>query len=367
MANIGDELPEGVVTHLAWDGRIDGVVDKEALKTHPLAAYTIRDDRISLGTDPEIWVAHDDGTIIPACSFLPDAVKDGRPTTAAIFNDGFQAEFNTSSAECLSYLIDDIQEKLVNLLAAARKVDKTARLIAAPIMEVPEELLIAAKPEHIRMGCMPSKNLYNSRGIEIVNGREVGIRFAGFHIHIGYKNLTEEMAQRAVNAMDALVALPMVALFGKQKSEKLRRDYYGLAGEYRLPKHGLEYRAISARVLHHPIWVHLAFDLARFAFQIGIRRIFEARWETPWEEVKKIVDTSNVKAARGVMTREPLFKEFFGVRYQGKSATVSKLFTGKVKLASGTLEENWKLTPCDWACHSEGVNCNVMKLVLAEV
>ena len=52
MANIGDEVPEGVVTHLAWDGRIDGVVDKEALKTHLLAAYTSRDDRISLGTDP---------------------------------------------------------------------------------------------------------------------------------------------------------------------------------------------------------------------------------------------------------------------------------------------------------------------------
>jgi len=351
----------------------------EKLQQVSIDPYIDRDDDITIGSDPEIWVCNGDGTIIPACSFLPDAKKGAASSfNKLLFNDGFQAEFNATPSICINGVVDSIQQHFDSLLTTAKQKfpKENVKLVAAPIMPVAEPLLMAAKPEHVMMGCLPSKNLYKTRGKPIVDGREVGIRFAGFHIHIGYRGLTEEQAQRAVRAMDALVALPSVVLVGKSNSEKLRRDYYGQAGEYRLPKHGLEYRTISATLLKHPVWVHMMFDAARFAFQLGIRRLFEVHWKTSWEDVRDVVNAANVKEARKILASEPLFDKYLNLRYShnayygdvNKYAEAKGLFAGTHKLKSETLEKNWKLGTATyglggWGGHSDAENCNVMKMV----
>jgi len=45
--------------------------------------------------------------------------------------------------------------------------------------------------------------------------------------------------------------------------EPVRREYYGLAGEYRLPPHGLEYRSLSCAWIFHPKAAATILDLAR--------------------------------------------------------------------------------------------------------
>ena len=81
--------------------------------------------------------------------------------------------------------------------------------------------------------------------------------------------------------------------------DPLRRKFYGAAGEYRLPKHGLEYRVLSSAVLSHPILTHLAFDMARLTSMYTCSGIELVTAED--ERVRDIINNCNTPEARKLM------------------------------------------------------------------
>lgn len=338
----------------------------------------------SVGTDPEIFVVGGNGSIIPAFTFLEDQNKKDPPLTSTntyhLHNDGFQAEFTVLPSTCLSWVVDRTQYAMKDLLQRARKIDPKATLSTDPIIDVPPEILLAAPAKYIRMGCAPSSNIHHIHGVEIANGKEIPIRFAGCHIHIEIAPLFQKMPhlQDMVFALDSLVGIASVALFGGKK-EKTRRQYYGLPGEFRLPKHGIEYRTVSSAMLQHPVYFHFLMDLARFAVNtVTFEKYILKDWfSTPIDTVVKCILSGSKTAAQRIIKREPVFKFMIERRYYTDvHHSIYDVLIGKRALvgAKGNIVNNWYLDDVYdpqrdtkmtwWISHSEAPNCSVNKLQL---
>ena len=351
-----------------------------------------------VGADPEIFVVNGAGVVIPAFAFLGDQVKgkagSSEPTRLpygvrgmipektplhteyySLHNDGFQAEFTVRHDTCLAYVVDHIQFGLKALLSAAKEFDPTATLVPDPIVEIPEELLLAAPPKYLQMGCAPSLNVSGIHGEAVADGKALPIRFAGSHVHIGLPSVASRKTpnlERIVMAMDCIAGVMSVALFGG-KNERLRRNYYGLPGEYRLPKHGIEYRALSAAMLRHPVYYHLLVDAARFAMRMGDQDLMKHWWTTPIESVVSCMRTGTKKFAREIIAREPVFMEFLQKRYHSYREGICSyevadnllgILLGKKKIKDVGFVGNWKLDQSAsfenenrWMPHSDGPNC----------
>lgn len=261
-----------------------------------------------IGCDPEIFVVDDKKKLIPAFDFLPHkdkAVKFGPNLMHTVYWDGFQAEFTTSPTSCLNYQCDGIRTSMQKLMQHARSFNKTAKLSNKPVMDVSYDVLEKADPQHIALGCMPSLNAYGLTGQTGLDAKSLTVRSAGGHLHFGIGKLTEQEAIPIVKALDAIVGVCCVALF-KSFDDPRRRHYYGLAGEYRLPPHGLEYRTLSNAWLIHPLITNLVFDLARKVVSIGQKGLLEV-WKASEKETIDTIMTCDVESARHIMERN---KEF---------------------------------------------------------
>ncbi len=262
--------------------------------------FEVRTDQFDIrsGTDPEVFVEDAIGVVVPAWSFLPD--KHGK---SAIYWDGVQAEFRTRPWYCLEEECRAIGGKLHDL---EKKLPEGTKLSTKSVVEIPKNILMKAREEHVRLGCDPSYNAYGVAGEEVPDGRDLKLRFAGGHIHFGTTWVRsnyhrEHVVLEAVKTMDALIGVASVSLFEKL-SDPRRRRYYGLAGEYRLPKHGLEYRVLDNSWLRHSRIYHLTFTLAREAFRMGMlgwRKLLDA----PEDEVQSVINDSDVTGARKLLAR----------------------------------------------------------------
>lgn len=87
------------------------------------------------------------------------------------------------------------------------------------------------------------------------------LRSGGCHIHIGntsqeHTELMKKNAKSIVKFLDYYVGLWSVLLTQNNQLEFVRRNYYGRAGSYRIPEHGLEYRVMSNTLIgHNPLLV----------------------------------------------------------------------------------------------------------------
>lgn len=270
----------------------------------------------TIGADPEIFLEDNEERLIPAFDFLPSkeaAIKYGADTFEQLYWDGFQAEFTLRAEGCMNALTGNIRHALYDLLNAARVKFGKAKLSLKSVFEINRDLLTSSKPEHVAFGCMPSLNAYGLKGLEM-DGRLVNFRTAGGHIHFGYAGFTPEKYKEIVKALDAILGVACVSLFAKYDTAK-RRAMYGLAGEYRLPKHGLEYRPLSNAWLCHPYAANLVFDLARSAFMIG-QKGFLSQWQGNEQETIEVINNCNVALAREILSRnKDLFVRILNARY----------------------------------------------------
>lgn len=325
----------------------------------------------TVGSDPEMFVTDKNGIVIPSFKFLKsskendltyDANKcfsDGHNSISGnqkIFWDGFQAEFNVVGTTCLSWVTDSTRIGLKTLLDKARAYDKDAKLTIEPTLDIPYEMLRDSAPEHVEFGCTPSLNAYNMEGIKL-DGRDVPFRSAGGHIHLGMtfdKNLT---AVKYVKALDAILGVACVSLFGKYDDAK-RRTMYGLAGEYRLPKHGLEYRTLSNVWLSHPLMMQFVFELARRVTGIVKDDLFDL-WQTTEEETISCINECNIPLACEILNRnQKIFKAILkSIAYSDEKTTVmyNTFMLGMESLLDNPedIEANWRLNDIIYGHNSE--------------
>lgn len=222
--------------------------------------YIIKNMRLgkvnSIGSDPEMFIEDKDGVVVPAFTFLGSKKEPNKGTVPAdnsnsrvnnIYWDGFQAEFDTTANECLGWHSDSIRQGIAGLYDL---LPKGAKLSTKPTIDVPPSMLLEAKEEHVQFGCMPSYNVYGMKGLAL-DGRDVPFRSAGGHIHFGIGKQTHESVAPMIKALDAILGVACVSLFAGIDDPR-RRTMYGLAGEYRLPDHGVEYRTLSNAWMCHP-------------------------------------------------------------------------------------------------------------------
>lgn len=264
---------------------------------------------VTLGADPEIFVVNKKGEVVPAWDYLPSkaspksiqSLVGGALGTA--YWDGFQAEFTTPGYHtCLYEMTNSIQGGLYGIYNAAKKVDKGYALSINSVFQINPDVLMSASDEHVAFGCSPSYNAYGETPVA-ADGRTTSVRFAGGHLHLGMSAYAGKQKRLVefVKGLDAVLGVASVSLFGAFDNP-VRRKFYGRAGEYRMPRHGLEYRVLSNAWLMHPLMTHLVFDLARAV--LGVWECgFGDIWRADEGQVREIINSHDVAGARKVLTQ----------------------------------------------------------------
>lgn len=326
---------------------------------------------LTFGSDPEIFARDSKGQIMPAYTFLPPKTQPIRVElkrelydySSYIYNDGFQAELRANPHGCIAYVVDSIQIGLKEIWKKSK-----GQLVIDNAPQIPVAVLRDAPEESVILGCDPSMNAYNMGGACPGDPRALRYRFTGFHIHISGWALPESIMARQellvpyVKALDKVLGVFFVAAGAHLESNK-RREYYGLAGEYRLPEHGLEYRVLSSVGLSHPGITNLAFELAR-----GVVALVDSKAQDLWiadtDETVGVINSNNQKAARALITRNKdlfmLLCEFGrdGRRYcsrgYGEPAyKVSQNGIDSLVNDPNDFVTNWKFKK-DWTGHCDG-------------
>ena len=263
------------------------------------------DHAMKIGSDPEIFVERAEGELVHAFEFLGDKGHPNRSLNVEhgnmpVYWDGFQAEFETSAERCLAWQVDSVQLGLQAVLKFAKEHRRDAKLSTKTVMEIPQKALSTAEEKYVSFGCMPSLNAYGLSG-ELCPPRELPFRSAGGHIHFGIGKISEDNAKPIVKALDAILGVSCVSLF-ENWDNPVRRKYYGLPGEYRLPAHGIEYRVLSNAWLFHPLIMNLVFDLGCKALVFGQKGLLGC-WKGSEGETIECVKNCDAKKAREIMER----------------------------------------------------------------
>lgn len=301
------------------------------------------------GSDPEIFAVDKDNQVIPAFRFLGSKESPDRceQNNEPIFWDGYQAEFNVYAQSCLDGTITSTWQSLRSLDRLLKKHDKDARLTIQPTFDIPMHLLKTDKEEHVQFGCMPSKNVYEMKG-KVADGRDVPFRSSGGHIHLALNEEQKKKIPQYVKALDAILGVASVSMFG-QYDESRRREYYGLAGEYRTPKHGMEYRPLSNVWMCHPTAMYITFEFARKIISLVDNDLFKY-WNAREEDVIACINDCNIPLACEIIKQnEEMFKDLlasFCYKDKDKIQVVYNTYMTGIESLIDNVDDvfgNWKL------------------------
>jgi hypothetical protein len=331
--------------------------------------------QLTFGTDPEVFIRDGKNTILPAFKFLPSKTKpiQGYRTEVAystVYNDGFQAEMSVGAHGCIAYVIDGVHLGLRKILDEAQKTDPGVKLVVDNAPMIPIQMLRDAPEENVIFGCDPSYNAYHMGGKCADDPRKLRYRFTGFHIHVSGWQVPEDYELRQklfvpyIKAMDKMLGIYFTAA-GEGVEVKKRREYYGLAGEYRLPDHGLEYRVLSSVCLSHPGVANLAFEMARGTIALVDSNLMDM-WVGDENEVVDIINSTDVQGAREVLQRNmAMFDAFLcvgrnmkkeGYRYGRLHQQMGLQGITSVIKDPNNFVNNWKLNAgaAYWIGHCDG-------------
>lgn len=256
-----------------------------------------------LGCDPEFFFKSK-GEVIGAEKVLPKGglLRNGHEnykeatTQTRLIIDGVQAELNPAPKSCRALLAGEISAMFQTFQTTMKKSGKDVTADFSRTIEITKANLDDLDASSRQFGCAPSKSIYarakTALNIKKVDAEEYRVRAAGGHIHIGHHGKSQfnsdnahgkELAvhyaklehiltdaheqQRVVQMLDIICGNTGV-LLDRDPGNIERRKLYGLAGEYRTPKHGLEYRTLSNFWLTSYPLMSLMFGLARLAVEL---------------------------------------------------------------------------------------------------
>lgn len=319
-----------------------------------------------IGSDPEMFVTNANGDLIPAFDFLGSKTSPYKHITPSsyggngdlmnnVYWDGYQAEFDTKPDTCMGWHADSIQAGMAGILAAAKLKYPEAKLSLRTVFNIPPSRLDNDAEEHVSFGCMPSLNAYGMEGLK-APGRTVGFRSTGGHIHLGNGVKKVEQAIPIVKALDMVLGVACVSMFAKYDDPR-RRTMYGLAGEYRMPPHGIEYRVLSNAWMCHPLAANIVFDLARSV--AANADYILANWNCTEEDTIATINFCDVDKARNILKKNhDLFNALLKVRYADtlKANVAEKIFLNGIESAVIDPENvslNWRIEgDIKWIGHS---------------
>ena len=252
---------------------------------------------VSIGSDPECFVFAGE-ELVPAFTFLPS--KEAAETR--VYWDGFQAEWSHPAPHRDIYTHRNwtraAMERLLRI--TKEKNIENATISTRNVVPVETEGL---RTEYVMLGCKPSMNAYGLHGNDPGDPYELKIRFSGGHIHLGIPGLTNAMRVRVVKVLDAILGVYSTVLFDYENHGMgaNRRLYYGLPGEYRPTKYGLEYRVLSSAWLQSPQLHDTIFNLAIASANFAMSRNYK-KWKAGPLEVINTIRLGNPDWARRILT-----------------------------------------------------------------
>jgi len=259
---------------------------------------------LTLGADPEMFV-FSGVKLIPAYEFLSP-----KETGATQFWDGFQAEwkYDHRGTHCQNNLVMYTRENLMALDAKAKVYNPNARLTLANVVRVPQVTLNTARPEHVELGCQSSYNVYRMKGKPEYDPRKLQYRFAGGHMHFGTWTNARPCYEKIVKTLDSILGVWAVGV-ARDMDNPVRRQYYGLAGEFRKPKYeggyGVEYRTLSNFWLASPAIMQLTWDIGRMCVRLGASR-YGKLWAGNEQETIETINNCDVPQAEKILKRNAL-------------------------------------------------------------
>lgn len=274
---------------------------------------------LTLGADPEMFV-YSGLKLLPAFEFLP-----GKGDGNLMYWDGFQAEwkYNHDGNWCQNNLVLHTRQNLSNLQTRAHMKDKAARLTLKNVVRVPQGILDNAAPYHVELGCQPSYNAYGLKGKPVLDPRKLPYRFAGGHMHFGTYNKAPNY-KRIVKMLDNILGVWSVGV-ARDMDHPVRRQYYGLPGEHRMPKYeegfGVEYRVLSNFWLASPAVMQLTWDIGRLCVRLASSLKYSKLWARNEDETIDVIGNCDVDRANKIITRnEPMFRWMLGQVYRKKAS-----------------------------------------------
>ena len=216
--------------------------------------------QMSLGCDPEFFFTKE-GNVCGSEKVLHKnglVIDNSYSSSGKIIRDGVQAELNPRPNTCRANLAMEISRCFETLYEKIKE-DKSISLEFSQVVKISKKELDSLSKKSKEFGCAPSNNIYTQKENKVsVDGSIYKYRLAGGHIHMGrfcgnYSN-PESMnfrINKAISTPERLVPLLDIllgntcVLMDKDPNAKKRRKLYGQAGDYRTPKHGLEYRTLS--------------------------------------------------------------------------------------------------------------------------
>jgi hypothetical protein len=242
---------------------------------------------MELGADPEFFIEGEQGVdgsekIIPKEGLklienrqaeIKNGVNPRDSKKTYIKQDGVQCELNLAPQYCRAYLANEI----ANCFYTLRKNLQGYKLNNEEVIQMDKKTLDELSKAARKFGCAPSQNAYSGELNKIkVKADKYMLRSAGGHIHFGkvdsiYTGIASiyKDHRTIVQVLDIMLGCVCV-LIDRDPWAKKRREVYGRAGDYRLPKHGLEYRTLSNFWLKHYFLMSLVFGLARQAIEAYI-------------------------------------------------------------------------------------------------
>ena len=256
-----------------------------------------RETTLTLGCDPELFITRTVGltrkreSIVGSEFVLPqdgitakrirgsedDFDDEGDDSYSSpcgvVVQDGVQVELHPVQNSCREELAAHLRGCLITL---QNKLEETydceeLKISFDQSVRLSQGDLNKLSPEARKLNCLPSLSAYCRAPIRR-NGLKYLTRSAGGHTH--RRNKASLKSAKLVKMLDLLVGNTCV-LFDRAPSSKVRRRVYGRAGEYRTPKHGLEYRVLSNFWLKNYTLMSMVFGLVHQAIYIEQAAIVE--------------------------------------------------------------------------------------------
>lgn len=259
----------------------------------------------TLGADPEVFLRDKiTKTVMPACGMFGGTKRRPKAIPSLGMNYAYQEdnvmlEFNIPPSGHPDSAVESIRK--VRQYMAGIIAEQYPNLEIAPrcVYTFPYTKLSHSKAK--QFGCAPDFNAYEAgeaypRMNEELLTRPGGeLRFAGGHLHLGYK--ADVPPHVAAQFCDALIGLPAVV---KDKQER-RRAHYGQAGRYRPTAYGVEYRTLSNYWFFDDGECYNAFlrlsEVGAMFNYWSVENIQALYTEIPWGNVRQAINNEDSSLA----------------------------------------------------------------------
>lgn len=228
----------------------------------------------TFGSDPEFSLELN-GKNITAIPWLQDKSDKQHIEEYAFYYDNVLAECNVKPAKSKEEAVGNIRialSILKNIVNPLKIRCEATIYYDYDQLQHPKAMEIACDPEHC---CY---NLEECRP-DIAEFKKSNFRTAGGHIHIGHEFPQTSLMEcyRLTRMMDLFVGIPSLFI-DKDPTSQNRKKFYGHAGRFRRPEHGLEYRSLSNFWLASPKLVELIYDLTEFAINFTVQEKDRELW-----------------------------------------------------------------------------------------